>query len=92
MVKKKHKRGNDNLNYNKIGVALGGHVRAVFTLITILFVCCVLTTVTSFDELPLYFLESAYKEPTRESVPEETQIEGCININMENYGTINEDV
>lgn len=36
---------------------LGGHVRAVFTLITILFVLCVLYTVTSFKELPLELLE-----------------------------------
>lgn len=39
------------------GEMLGGHVRAVFTLITILFVICVAYTVTSFKEIPLDLLE-----------------------------------
>lgn len=39
------------------GEMLGGHVRAVFTLITVLFVMCVLYTVTSFKEIPLELLE-----------------------------------
>lgn len=37
---------------------MGGHVRAVFTLITIIFIICVIITVTSFQEIPLKFLES----------------------------------
>ena len=36
---------------------LGGHVRAVFTLITILFIICVSATITSFREIPLYLLK-----------------------------------
>lgn len=36
---------------------LGGHVRAVFTLITFIFVTCVAYTVTSFPEVPLDILE-----------------------------------
>lgn len=35
---------------------MGGHVRAVFTLITIIFVICVTFTVTSFKEIPLKIL------------------------------------
>lgn len=42
---------------NISGVMLGGHVRAVFTLITIIFVICVSYTVTSFKEIPLDLLE-----------------------------------
>lgn len=39
------------------GELLGGHVRAVFTLITVIFVVCVSYTVTSFNEMPLALLE-----------------------------------
>lgn len=39
-------------------MALGGHVRAVFTLITFIFVFCVAATITSFREVPLAILES----------------------------------
>jgi hypothetical protein len=35
------------------GEMLGGHVRAVFTLITFIFTVCVVCTVTSFSEIPL---------------------------------------
>lgn len=41
-----------------VGILLGGHVRAVFTLITIIFVVCVTLTLTSFKEIPLQLLES----------------------------------
>jgi solute carrier family 45 protein 1/2/4 len=37
---------------------LGGHVRAVFTLITFIFVFCVGVTITSFREIPLGLLDS----------------------------------
>lgn len=40
------------------GAILGGHVRAVFTLITFIFTICVALTVTSFKEIPLDLLES----------------------------------
>lgn len=39
------------------GEMLGGHVRAVFTLVTIIFIICVSVTVTSFPEIPLWRLE-----------------------------------
>uniref|UniRef100_A0A8D9E3H4 Membrane-associated transporter protein n=1 Tax=Cacopsylla melanoneura TaxID=428564 RepID=A0A8D9E3H4_9HEMI len=40
-----------------IGEMLGGHVRAVFTVITVLFVICVSATLTAFSELPLDEIE-----------------------------------
>lgn len=42
----------------RIGYLLGGHVRAVFTLITIAFVSCVSATITSFREVPLGMLDA----------------------------------
>lgn len=35
------------------GALFGGHVRAVFFLITIIFIVCVSATITSFKEIPL---------------------------------------
>lgn len=37
---------------------LGGHVRAVFTLVTFIFIFCVTATITSFREIPLWKLEA----------------------------------
>lgn len=37
---------------------MGGHVRAVFTLVTFLFIGCVTYTVSSFKEMPLKLLQS----------------------------------
>ena len=50
--------GGINWDATKIGVMLGGHVRAVFTLITFIFIICVTVTITSFREIPLAMLES----------------------------------
>lgn len=41
-----------------LGDIFGGHVRAVFSLITIIFIGCVICTITAFKELPLDILES----------------------------------
>lgn len=41
-----------------VGAALGGHVRAVFTIVTFIFIFCVFATVTSFEEVPLWILDS----------------------------------
>ncbi|XP_015108433.1 proton-associated sugar transporter A isoform X1 [Diachasma alloeum] len=49
--------GGINWDATSIGVALGGHLHATFTLITIIFIICVSYTVTSFKEIPLYLLE-----------------------------------
>lgn len=37
---------------------LGGHIHAVFTLITFIFIICVSYTITSFKEMPLHLLET----------------------------------
>lgn len=50
--------GGVNWDATRIGVLLGGHVRAVFTLITFIFVFCVAATISSFREIPLALLES----------------------------------
>lgn len=50
--------GGINWDATRIGKALGGHVRAVFTFITVIFVFCVAATITSFREIPLAMLES----------------------------------
>lgn len=50
--------GGINWDATRIGQALGGHVRAVFTIITITFIFCVAATISSFREIPLAMLES----------------------------------
>ncbi|KAF5300445.1 hypothetical protein FQA39_LY02244 [Lamprigera yunnana] len=50
--------GGINWDATFIGDLLGGHVRAVFTLITFIFVICVAYTITSFKEIPLSLLET----------------------------------
>lgn len=45
-----------------IGELFGGHVRAVFSLITVIFIVCVSITVTSFAEIPLPLLEELNTE------------------------------
>ncbi|XP_055324512.1 proton-associated sugar transporter A [Sitodiplosis mosellana] len=47
-----------NWEETSFGVMLGGHVRAVFTLVTIIFIGCVIVTLNSFREIPLWRLES----------------------------------
>ncbi|CAB3383211.1 Hypothetical predicted protein [Cloeon dipterum] len=61
--------GGINWDATAIGVMLGGHVRAVFTLITFIFIGCVAATVTSFTEIPLYLLaeqEASHVDPDKE--------------------------
>ncbi|XP_050562316.1 proton-associated sugar transporter A [Spodoptera frugiperda] len=45
--------GGINWDDTRLGELFGGHVRAVFSLITIIFVACVTATITSFKEIPL---------------------------------------
>ncbi|XP_063532803.1 proton-associated sugar transporter A [Cydia strobilella] len=45
--------GGINWDETRLGELFGGHVRAVFSLITVIFVVCVTATVTSFKEIPL---------------------------------------
>lgn len=42
---------------------LGGHVRAVFTLVTFIFLICVVVTLGSFKEIPLWKLEAQPPKP-----------------------------
>lgn len=49
--------GGINWDATAIGVMLGGHLHATFTLITIIFLICVSCTITSFKEIPLELLE-----------------------------------
>lgn len=48
--------GGLNWDETEIGRRLGGHVKAVFSIITIIFVTCVAFTITSFAEIPLWVL------------------------------------
>ncbi|XP_026496679.2 proton-associated sugar transporter A [Vanessa tameamea] len=45
--------GGINWDETSLGELFGGHVRAVFFLITIIFIVCVTATITSFKEIPL---------------------------------------
>ncbi|XP_071444892.1 proton-associated sugar transporter A [Hetaerina americana] len=49
--------GGINWDVTALGAMLGGHVRAVFTLITFIFIACVGVTISSFKEIPLETLE-----------------------------------
>ncbi|KAF6203827.1 hypothetical protein GE061_002162 [Apolygus lucorum] len=49
--------GGYNWDQTWIGVMLGGHMKTVFSLITIIFIGCVSYTVTSFSEIPLLRLQ-----------------------------------
>ncbi|KAL1132241.1 hypothetical protein AAG570_010198 [Ranatra chinensis] len=49
--------GGFNWDATWLGEVLGGHVKAVFSLITFIFVICVICTVTSFKEVPLDVIE-----------------------------------
>ncbi|KAF5302438.1 hypothetical protein FQR65_LT08527 [Abscondita terminalis] len=76
--------GGINWDITLIGNLLGGHVRAVFTLITFIFVICVIYTITSFKEMPLDLIESI-------DLDEEYQQEESSKVNLSseiNYGTL----
>lgn len=76
-----------------LGELLGGHVRAVFTLITIIFIICVSFTLTSFREMPLSLLElrsgggnGAHFEHFRNDDEDDPLAENELNRN--NYGAV----
>ncbi|KAJ8668362.1 hypothetical protein QAD02_010025, partial [Eretmocerus hayati] len=71
--------GGINWDATAIGVALGGHLHATFTLITIIFVICVASTLTSFKEIPLDFLESPECQQQLTEKLEELRKEGEMN-------------
>ena len=43
------------------GTFFGGHVRFVFTIVLFIFVLCVVTTITSFNEIPLDIITNPFK-------------------------------
>ncbi|KAK7080403.1 hypothetical protein SK128_024265, partial [Halocaridina rubra] len=53
--------GGINWNATFIGWLLGGQVKAVFTLVTFIFIACVFSTLYSFKEIPLDVLEKSTK-------------------------------
>ncbi|XP_057330536.1 proton-associated sugar transporter A [Microplitis mediator] len=87
--------GGINWDATSIGIALGGHLHATFTLITIIFIICVSYTITSFKEIPLYLLErDEYKamqaqlmdDNRRKSEHDKIADDECAS-----YGTLNAD-
>ena len=55
---------NSKISYERIkylGTFFGGHVRFVFTIVLFIFVLCVVTTITSFNEIPLDFITNPFK-------------------------------
>lgn len=60
--------GGINWDATAIGVMLGGHLHATFTLITIIFIICVFCTITSFKEIPLELLEREEYQQLRDQM------------------------
>ncbi|XP_057375846.1 proton-associated sugar transporter A-like [Daphnia carinata] len=75
--------GGINWDNTFIGVMLGGHVRAVFTLVTFIFIACVIVTLYSFSEIPLNVLSDSSNV---ESINERRMLDG------EKYGKFEEDL
>ncbi|XP_055615675.1 proton-associated sugar transporter A [Toxorhynchites rutilus septentrionalis] len=77
-----------------IGKAFGGHVRAVFSLITIIFIICVLCTITSFNEIPLWILEQEIEKQDPPLLNEHEKLSSERNsfdkIEMASYGAVEE--
>lgn len=65
--------GGINWDDTYVGKALGGHVRAVFTLITVIFIVCVSLTITSFAEIPLWMIEAELMKPMTNEAMEEVE-------------------
>jgi len=49
------------IDWGTLGTFFGGHVRFVFTIVLFIFIFCVLTTITSFNEIPLDILTNPFK-------------------------------
>ncbi|KAK7483584.1 hypothetical protein BaRGS_00025137 [Batillaria attramentaria] len=80
--------GGIDWNSTTFGEAFGGHIRVVFTLVIVVFIACVVSTITSFKETPLSELclsdeqlqrtkkkvgKSKYKKFTNEDSDEEEE-------------------
>ncbi|XP_059610363.1 proton-associated sugar transporter A [Phlebotomus argentipes] len=93
--------GGINWDDTAIGILLGGHVKAVFSLITVIFVICVSYTVTSFSEIPLDLVERQTQSdvtdqprdiPNRHATKRHSaEVQsGLITHKNESYGALNE--
>ncbi|CAF4815374.1 unnamed protein product [Pieris macdunnoughi] len=88
--------GGINWDETTLGDFFGGHVRAVFSLITIIFVICVSATVSSFKEIPLEELhqydEFKKSTETSKSPPDQEQFErDNLRKDVSSYGTLEEE-
>merc|ERR1711923_678034 len=50
------------IDWGTLGTLFGGHVRFVFTIVLFIFIFCVTTTITSFNEIPLDILTNPFKK------------------------------
>ncbi|XP_011140951.1 proton-associated sugar transporter A [Harpegnathos saltator] len=92
--------GGINWDATSLGVMLGGHLHATFTLITIIFVICVFCTITSFKEIPLEVLEKdqyrvdesneKIQETKLENEQEREKIMPDDSMSKYTYGTVND--
>ncbi|BFF91731.1 proton-associated sugar transporter A [Drosophila madeirensis] len=77
--------GGLNWDETEIGRRLGGHVKAVFSIITFIFVACVTLTITSFAEIPLWAISS---NENRDYLKEKEQSE----VPLSTYGALDNEV
>ncbi|XP_063850625.1 LOW QUALITY PROTEIN: proton-associated sugar transporter A-like [Scylla paramamosain] len=68
--------GGINWDATFIGMLLGGHVRAVFTLVTFIFIVCVFSTLYSFKEVPLDVLEKSSRDELAKGPEQALEEEG----------------
>ncbi|XP_053646191.2 membrane-associated transporter protein isoform X1 [Cherax quadricarinatus] len=83
--------GGINWDATVIGVMLGGHVRAVFTLVTLIFIVCVLSTLYSVREIPLEVLQNSTKAQLQKGMSVDqplTRDDGTMEDGKGGYGSI----
>ncbi|KAK6621015.1 hypothetical protein RUM43_011318 [Polyplax serrata] len=80
--------GGVNWDATTIGQTLGGHVRTVFTFTTVLFLVCIIFTVTSFKEIPLNLLQK-HKAKHMKKLAQATEGLNLSGVHL-TYGTANE--
>lgn len=85
--------GGINWDSTAIGKAFGGHVRAVFSLITIIFIICVFCTVASFSEIPLWILEEEIQkqDPSPFCKTSKSEQDVLEKAESASYGSVEED-
>ncbi|CAH0729269.1 unnamed protein product, partial [Brenthis ino] len=89
--------GGINWDETSLGALFGGHVRAVFFLITIIFIVCVTATITSFKEIPLNEINGSddYKKLNDDQFEEHFKEGGDVEKNTlkkdnASYGSLNQ--